>query len=60
MVPYKLPVRYPWLAAEWHTKNDDELFIDIAIYGAKQKPGVNFYERLEKELLEIGGMKTLI
>ncbi len=59
-VPYRVPYRYPWLADGFLDGVDDELFIDLAIYGMKQPPGRNIYAELEDVLLELQGVKTLI
>ena len=39
---------------------EDELFIDLAIYGMKQPPGRNIYQELEEALPRFNGIKTLI
>ena len=59
-MPYRLPRRYEWLADDFLTGVDDELFIDLAIYGMKQPPGRNIYAELERKLIELQGVKTLI
>ncbi|MFH2020985.1 MAG: FAD-binding oxidoreductase [archaeon] len=59
IVPYKIK-KYPWISDEYFSKVEDELFIDIAIYGFHQKGTLNYYRLIEKELLRIGGIKTLI
>ncbi len=59
-VPYKRVRSYEWLSDEFFRRTRDELFADIAIYGMKQREGRNFYKEIEQELLEIGGLKTLI
>lgn len=59
-VPYRVPRRYEWIAKDYLAGVDDELFVDIAIYGMKQPPGRNVYEELEAELLRVQGIKTLI
>ncbi len=57
-VPYKNVRHYEWIASDF--KIDDELFLDIAIYGMKPKKGVNYYKLLEDKLYEIRALKTLI
>jgi FAD/FMN-containing dehydrogenase len=59
-VPYRPTRRYPWLSDEIHARNQDGLFVDLAIYGCKQRRGQNYHALLEQELLELGGVKTLI
>ena len=59
-VPYKLVRKYEWLAPGFSAGIEDELFVDIAIYGLKQPPGRNYYRDLEKGLARVGGIKTLI
>ncbi len=58
VVPYKIVRVYEWLSDD--LKVEDELFLDIAIYGLKRKEGVNYYKMFEEKLMEIGGVKTLI
>src|SRR6185369_4716125 len=38
----------------------DELFLDLAIYGMKQNGDRNYHKLMEDKLRELGGMKTLI
>ena len=59
-VPYKIVRRYEWINGEVFDKNNDELMIDIAIYGMQKKEGKNYYRMMEEELMNIGGIKTLI
>jgi FAD/FMN-containing dehydrogenase len=59
-VPYRLPRKYEWIADEFAEKIEDELFLDIAIYGMRRKDGKNYYKMIEDELMEVGGIKTLI
>jgi FAD/FMN-containing dehydrogenase len=59
-VPYKVPRRYEWIAKDFFAGIDDELFVDIAIYGMEQPPGRNVYKELEDELPRVNGIKTLI
>jgi hypothetical protein len=42
-VPYRHVRDYEWLTAEFWAGVDDELFIDLAIYGMKQRSGRNDY-----------------
>jgi FAD/FMN-containing dehydrogenase len=60
-VPYKIVRHYEWINPAVMDKNkDEELFIDIAIYGMKKKEGKNYYKIMEDELTTVGGIKTLI
>jgi FAD/FMN-containing dehydrogenase len=59
-VPYKLVRGYEWIAQDFLDKTKDELFLDLAIYGMKKKGDTNYYRIIEEELMNIGGMKTLI
>ena len=60
-VPYRRVRDYEWVAAGYLDPiADDDLFIDIAIYGCEQAPGRNFYAELEQKLIEVTGLKTLI
>lgn len=60
-VPYRRVRDYEWLANDFYTKlHDDQMFIDLAIYGMKQAGEVNVHRVLERKLAELGGMKTLI
>jgi FAD/FMN-containing dehydrogenase len=59
-VPYKRVRDYEWLDESFYAGTDDELFVDLAIYGMKQPPGKNIHRMLEEKLRELGGVKTLI
>jgi FAD/FMN-containing dehydrogenase len=59
-VPYRRVRDYPWLTPSVYEGLTDELFLDIAIYGMAQPDNVNVYREIEKELMAIGGVKTLI
>jgi len=59
-VPYKRVRDYEWLSSDFYRGLQDQLFLDLAIYGMPQRPGENAYQELEQELLRVGGMKTLI
>jgi hypothetical protein len=61
-VPYRRVHDYEWIAPSFFEKNmQDELFLDIAIYGMRQPPdGKNYYRLMEEQLMAIGGIKTLI
>jgi FAD/FMN-containing dehydrogenase len=60
VVPYKRVRDYEWISNDFFAGIDDEMFIDIAIYGLKQRAGRNYYREIEEELARINGIKTLI
>jgi FAD/FMN-containing dehydrogenase len=60
VVPYKRVRDYAWIEPELFSGIDDEMFVDIAIYGAKQPVGRNLYRELELALPRFHGLKTLI
>lgn len=60
VVPYARVHDYEWLADSFWAKLPDELMIDIAIYGMKQRGETNYYRLMEEKLQELGGIKTLI
>ena len=59
-VPYKLMHNYEWISSEFIEKNQDQLFLDLAIYGMEKRGNKNYYRLIEEKLMEIGGIKTLI
>jgi len=59
-VPYRLVREYEWVSADFLNKIKDKLILDLAIYGMKKKGDKNYYKIIEDELMEIGGIKTLI
>jgi FAD/FMN-containing dehydrogenase len=60
-VPYRRVHDYEWLADSfWDGMQDEELMIDIAIYGMKQRGETNYYRLMEEKLRELNGVKTLI
>jgi len=59
-VPYRLVREYEWVSADFLNKIRDKLILDLAIYGMKKKRDKNYYKIIEDELMEIGGIKTLI
>lgn len=60
IVPYRIEKVYSWVNPN-HVKNiKDKLYIDLAIYGMKEKNNENHYRIMEKELLTLPGFKTLI
>jgi FAD/FMN-containing dehydrogenase len=59
-VPYKRVRDYEWFADGFFDGVDDELFIDLAIYGMEQPGDTNYHKLMEAKLRELGGVKTLI
>ncbi len=59
-VPYKRVRYYEWIANDYFAGIDDDLFLDVAIYGLEQPKGRNYYKEIEDALLEVQGIKTLI
>lgn len=60
VVPYRRVKDYPWLDPSFFEGLDDDMFVDLAIYGAEQPPGRNLYREIEEVLPRLGGIKTLI
>ncbi|MCL2822972.1 MAG: FAD-binding oxidoreductase, partial [Polyangiaceae bacterium] len=59
-VPYRRVHDYEWLDDSYWKGFDDELMLDIAIYGMTQRGDENNYRMLETKLRELNGVKTLI
>jgi FAD/FMN-containing dehydrogenase len=59
-VPYRRVRDYEWVNPNVFGSLDDELFVDIAIYGCKQAPGRNYYREIEEALARMNSLKTLI
>jgi len=59
-VPYRCARKYEWISKDFWRKTEDDLFLDLAIYGMKKRGGKNYYRVLEEGLMELGGLKTLI
>ena len=59
-VPYRRPRDYEWVAPQVFEKSPDDLWVDLAIYGMKQRGGRNYHKLMEDELRALGGIKTLI
>jgi FAD/FMN-containing dehydrogenase len=59
-VPYKRVHDYEWLDESFYAGMQDELFLDLAIYGMEQPEGKNIHRMIEEKLRELGGVKTLI
>jgi FAD/FMN-containing dehydrogenase len=61
VVPYRIERPYPWIDREYARRFDDELFLDLAVYGMRNgDPGVDVSRVLEEKTHELGGIKTLI
>lgn len=60
MVPYRRVRDYEWLVPGFYERMTDDMFVDIAIYGMRQKGDTNYHRLMEKKLQELGGIKTLI
>jgi FAD/FMN-containing dehydrogenase len=59
-VPYRRVRDYEWLTDSYWASFDDKLFLDLAIYGMRQRGDVNLHRLVEEKLRELGGIKTLI
>ncbi|HNS99558.1 MAG TPA: FAD-binding oxidoreductase [Polyangiaceae bacterium] len=59
-VPYRRVHDYEWLTDEFWKGFGDELMVDIAVYGMRQRGDTNYYRLLETKLQELNGVKTLI
>jgi FAD/FMN-containing dehydrogenase len=61
-VPYRVIKPYAWLDESLHPPPGDDLFLDLAIYGMRQRgrDGRNYHRLMEEKLREVGGIKTLI
>jgi FAD/FMN-containing dehydrogenase len=59
-VPYRRVHDYEWLTDSFWKGMKDELMVDIAVYGMKQRGDTNYYRLMETKLAELNGVKTLI
>ncbi len=59
-VPYRRVRDYEWLDESFYRTLPDQLFLDLAIYGMRQRGPVNYHRVMEEKLRELGGIKTLI
>jgi FAD/FMN-containing dehydrogenase len=59
-VPYRLVRRYEWVSEDFLRDVDDDLFLDIAIYGMRRENPEHYHRKLEHKLAELGAIKTLI
>jgi FAD/FMN-containing dehydrogenase len=60
VVPYRRVRDYEWIDEHFYEGMEDELFLDLAIYGMKQDGSKNYHKVMEDKLRELGGIKTLI
>jgi FAD/FMN-containing dehydrogenase len=59
-VPYRRVRDYEWLDESFYQAMSDPLFLDLAIYGMRQRGPTNHHRLMERKLRELGGIKTLI
>jgi FAD/FMN-containing dehydrogenase len=59
-VPYRRVRDYEWLDDSFYATLSDRLFLDLAIYGMRQRGPHNHHRLMEHKLRELGGIKTLI
>jgi FAD/FMN-containing dehydrogenase len=59
-VPYRRVRDYEWLDDSFYETLTDPLFLDLAIYGMRQRGPTNYHRLMEHKLRELGGIKTLI
>ena len=60
-VPYRRVRDYEWLAPGFYAGLRDDMFLDIALYGMRQTgKRAGAHRRIERELMAVGGIKTLI
>jgi FAD/FMN-containing dehydrogenase len=59
-VPYRRVRDYEWLDPSFYAGMTDRLFLDLAIYGMRQRGDTNYHRLMEEKLRELGGIKTLI
>jgi FAD/FMN-containing dehydrogenase len=60
VVPYRRVRDYEWIADRIYDGLEDELFVDLAIYGMRQPRDRNYHKLMEDRLRDLGGIKTLI
>jgi len=58
-MPYRPGHRYEWLAPAVFADVTDDLYVALAVAGAPQPAGRNYYRELERALAGFGGVKTL-
>lgn len=61
VVPYRPPLKYPWISKERREMMADDLFVDCAVYGAPNNDkSIDLSVELENAVFDLGGIKTLI
>lgn len=61
VVPYRIEEPYPWIDRRYAKGFDDQLFLDLAVYGMPNvDPHVDMSKELEDKTHQLGGIKTLI
>jgi FAD/FMN-containing dehydrogenase len=60
VVPYRMPMPYPWLNPSHADRMGDDLFLDCAIYGMRNNGPVDASVVLEEKVFELNGIKALI
>jgi len=59
-VPYRRVHDYEWIDEGFYARMQEDMFVDLAIYGMKQTGDKNYHRLMEEKLRELGGIKTLI
>jgi len=60
-VPYRRVRDYEWLDGGFYRRmGTEEMFLDLAIYGMRQRDDRNAARMIEEKLRDLGGIKTLI
>jgi len=59
-VPYNVVHKYEWISEELLNDINDDLFLDIALYGLHREDKEYYYKIIENKLSELGAIKTLI
>lgn len=59
-VPYGRVRDYEWLVPTFYDDMNDNMLVDLAIYGMKQTGDKHYHRLMEAKLRELGGLKTLI
>ena len=59
-VPYRRVRDYEWINPAWFEGMEDQLYLDLAIYGMRQRGDRDYVRLMEEGLRQHGGIKTLI
>jgi len=60
-VPYRRVRDYEWIDGGFYRRmGTEEMFLDLAIYGMRQRDDRNAARMIEEKLRDLGGIKTLI